>query len=160
VRLVDGGEHYEITNALIGIRVPKPVTDLEEGTPAPIQGLQYQDGTWTAVGPNYMVRPARSMQVKVLEAGPLVVRVEVNYTFDRAELRAQYEPEVIPAGVGPYRSTIEVQAGQPSVLFEEYSEVDVSYAVSVYEGLEPTLGRYRGHHATSVEAGRDANGNQ
>jgi len=160
VNLAVKDTYYEITNELIGIRVPKLVGNLANGTPAPIQGLCYQDGTWTALGPNYMDRPAHSMEVNILESGPLVVRMEISYVFDRKQLKAQFEKEVIPAGTGPYRSTIEVQAGQPSILIEEYSEVDVSYSVSVYNGLEPTEGRYRGHHATSVDAGRDSKGGQ
>ncbi len=150
-------DHWEITNGMIGLRVPKPATDLTQ-TPAPIQGLRYRDGTWTAVGPNYMDRPAKSMAVEWLEKGPLVARVKVSYVFDRGELRGQRMPEVIPAGEGPYSVIIEVQAGQPSILFEEECEVDIAYRVNITEGLNPTRAQYRGHHASSPEAGHEEDG--
>ncbi len=157
VVIAPGPGYFEVTNGVIGLRVPQAAADLTQ-TPAPIQGLRFRDGTWTAVGPNYMDRPARAMQVEWLERGPLVARVKVSYVFDRAELRGARMPEVIPAGEGPYSTTIEMQAGQPSLLFEEECEVDISYRVNITAGLNPTLAQYRGHHANSVEAGREEDG--
>ncbi|MHB9024244.1 MAG: hypothetical protein ACYC7E_08720 [Armatimonadota bacterium] len=159
VKVTQGNGYTEITNALIGIRVPTVPADLAQ-TPTPIQGLRFQDGTWTAVGPYYMPRPAKSMTVDFLEQGPLLVRIKVSYVFDRALLKA-HRPElpVIPAGEGPYSVTIEVQAGQPSIMFEEECEVDISYKVDISNGQSPDRAQYRGHHANSPTAGRDPEGN-
>src|SRR5207249_8368155 len=65
-----------------------------------------------------------------------------------------------PAGEGFYRSTIEVQAGQPSILIEEETDMDVVYSLDIYEGLRPNQARYRGHHSTSKENGYESDGQQ
>ncbi len=158
VVVTPGTGYTELTNGLIGLRVPQVPADLTN-TPSPIQGLRYRDGTWCAVGPNYMDRPAKSMTVEWLEKGALVTRVRISYVYDRALLRSA-RPEVpeVPAGEGPYSVTIEMQAGQYSILFEEDCEVDISYRVDITDGLNPTRAQYRGHHANSVEAGREEDG--
>jgi hypothetical protein len=149
---------YEICNDLTGMRIPLPPPDLAT-TPAPIQGIRLRDGTWTATGPNAMPLPARKMAVTILEQGPLLVRAKVAYVFDKSRLHS-HRPELpdVPAGEGNYSTIVEVQAGQPSILLEEDSEVDIHYAVDIDTGLAPDQARYRGHHATSVEKGREVDG--
>ncbi len=159
VTVSEADDHWEIANELLAIRIAKAQQTLDP-TPAPIQGLRLRDGTWTALGMNTMHRNARQMRTEFLERGPLLVRLRVVYEYDRAELRGNYEPVTIPAGIGDYSCTIEVQAGQPSILFEEESTVDLSWSIPIHHGLTPTQARYRGHHSNSVEAGRDAAGNQ
>ncbi|HOS44081.1 MAG TPA: hypothetical protein PK794_10355, partial [Armatimonadota bacterium] len=158
VAVVERPDGYEIVNDRVGIRIPKASADPAK-TPSPIQGLRFQDGTWTAVGPNYMPRPAKAMRVEFLDRGPLVVRVRVAYLYDRALLRS-HRPELpeIPAGEAPYATTIEMQAGQPVILFEEACEVDISYGVDITDGLTPDRAQYRGHHANSTEAGMGPDG--
>jgi len=159
VTVREAAQYYEITNELIGIRVPKASADPAR-TPAPIQGLRYRDGGWTATGPNWMSRPAKAMQVDVLENGPLIARVRVSYRYDTGPLRSSvhHELPVIPAGEGDYSTTIEVQAGQPAIRFEEECETDVFYRVDISNGLDPDHAQYRGHHATSVEDGMEPDG--
>jgi hypothetical protein len=151
-------DYFELTNGLIGLRVPITATDLS-GTPSPIQGLRFRDGIWTAVGSNTMDRPAKAMTVEWLEKGPLVARVKIAYVYDKGPLHSA-RPELpdVPAGEGPYSVTIEMQAGQPSILFEEECEVDIGYRVNITDGLTPDRARYRGHHATSPEAGHEEDG--
>ena len=61
---------------------------------------------------------------------------------------------------GFYRSTIEIQAGQPSILIEDDTDTDLRYTLDIYRGLEPDQARYRGHHSTSIENGREPDGRQ
>src|ERR1022692_4358552 len=126
---------------------------------APIQGILYRDGTWTATGPNALeaVGHPTAMTVRFVEKGPLKVIVEVSYTIERPSL--EYGSKLlIPAGDGFYRSTIEIQAGQPSILIEDDTDTDLRYSLNIYHGLEPDQARYRGHHSTSVENGREPDG--
>ncbi|HTE21306.1 MAG TPA: hypothetical protein VK689_23315, partial [Armatimonadota bacterium] len=143
VELTKSATHYEVTNGLTGVRIPLPPARLTP-TPAPIQGVRYRDGRWTATGPNSLSIPAASMEVRLVEQGPLKVVAEVVYRF--------------AAPGAYYKSTIEVQARQPSILLEEETTTDLSYSLDLHVGLQPTEARYRGARSTSKEAGRDAAG--
>lgn len=140
VVVAEVGANYEMTNGLAGVRVPRaaPVNDLLH-LPAPVQGIRYHDGAWTATGPNLLAVQAdavHTMAVRFLERGPLVTTIEVSYAFDRP---AWWNPSVAgrgrEAGPGYYRSTITLQAGQSSVLFEEDTDMDLSYSLNYYSGL-------------------------
>jgi len=158
VKVARGGRFFEIANGLTGVRIPVAPADLAV-TPAAIQGILYRDGKWSATGPNRLSVAAKKMEVRFLGEGPLRVLVEVAYHFDRPAL-THGNNVPIPAGEGYYRSTIEVQAGQPSILIEEETDCDISYSLNVYDGLEPSQARYRGHHSSSKELGREADGRQ
>ena len=111
VRVTERPDYYEITNGITGVRIARA------GRPmwAPIQGILYRDGTWTATGPNALEisGKATGMTVRFAESGPLKVVVEVNYTFDRPDLT--YGGKLlISRGDGFYRSTIE-DPGRPAV---------------------------------------------
>jgi hypothetical protein len=164
VQVTKGERYYEITNELTGVRIPVPRNDLKY-TPAPVQGIRGRDREWTGTGPNYLSPAAKKMNVRFLENGPLKVVIQVSYTYDRPEYVHKERgapPGGIryPAGEGFYRSTIEVQAGQPSILFGEETDMDVSYSLNIYDGLHPNRARYRGHHSDSKEAGYEADGQQ
>src|SRR5260370_4985378 len=120
VRVAERPAFYEITNGLTGVRVTRP--DVKRGNQrAPIQGIQYYDGTWTAKGPNdlYDARNARlmprTMDARFVDRGPLKAVVEVTYTFDHPPLEYGGKP-LFPGGNGYYRSAIAIQAWQPSIL--------------------------------------------
>jgi hypothetical protein len=157
VRINETPAYYEISNGITGVRITRA------GHPAlaPIQGILYRDGTWTATGPNTLESDAKpaGMSVRFIERGPLRAVVEISYRFDRPDL-VYGNKLLIPAGEGFYRSTIEIQAGQPSILIEDDTDTDLRYALNVYRGLQPDQARYRGHHSTSVENGREADGRQ
>jgi len=157
VRIAETPAWYEIVNGLTGVRIARAA---HPGW-APIQGILYRDGTWTAVGPNALELAGRptNMTVRFVERGSLKVVVEVAYIIDRPRL--DYGDNLlIPAGQGFYRSTIEIQAGQPSILIEDDTDTDLRYTLDIYLGLEPDQARYRGHHSTSVENGREPDGRQ
>ncbi|MHB9025188.1 MAG: hypothetical protein ACYC7E_13620 [Armatimonadota bacterium] len=178
VQVTEGTTCYEITNGLTGIRVIKPVPvtgaawkplfDLlgwdgqapRVYLPAPVQGVRYRDGQWSAVGPNGLAALATAftgMTVTFRERGPLKVVVEVAYSFARPAIDNKGNGD-LPAGPARYISIIEVQAGQPSILFEEDAETDVTWSMDCYAGLQPTTGRYRGHHASTPEYGHGPDG--
>jgi hypothetical protein len=159
VTLTETPTHLELANDRLAVRLPVVPADLA-ATPAPLQGVRLADGTWTGLGPNRLDRAATAMTVTVLERGPLLVRVAVRYELPRGELRGAYEPEVIPAGQGSYTCTLELQAGQPSLLVEEEGDVELAWSLDVHPGLLPDRARYRGHHSTEPKWGRDADGKQ
>ena len=153
------GRFYEVTNGIVGARI---IADGDgwEGTPAPVQGLRMRDGTWTGQGPNALqVKATRThaVAVRVLEEGPLKVVIEVSYSFDRPEY-VYGQQKVASVGRGFYVSTITIEAGHPSILFEESTDMDLSYSIDVYDALHPTHARYRGHHARAREHGYEPEG--
>lgn len=178
VKLTDRGDSYEIDNGLLAVRVTKAATNYSAqpadanviyqnpAIPAPIQGLRYPDGSWTASGATLLAwgpneawqngllnAPVSSMQVSVLERGPLRVKIQVRYNV----VRPAFYGGLAAAGPGAYVSTIEVQAGQPSILIEEDAEMELAYTLNVGPGLNPNQGRYQGHMA-SGDRGRTESG--
>lgn len=161
--------YYEITNGITGLRVTKALETVGEGTdlPAPVQGVLMRDGTWTGEGRNSLIYQSgadstrqtvpTAMKVDFLERGPLVVVVRVTYEFTTP---AYYygQQEIRPAGPGFYTCTIRFEAGQPSVLFEEDTDIEPKWSLDFYEAVRPTNARYRGHHASRAEYGYEADG--
>src|SRR5262249_19676267 len=95
------------------------------------------------------------VNVSFLERGPLMVKVEVAY---RARPPALIDGDSIGPRTGFYRATITLQAGQPSIVIEEDTDMDVRWTLDVGAALRPDQARYQGHHATSVENGFEADG--
>jgi hypothetical protein len=165
LRLKTLPDYYEITNGVTGVRVARPDV-ARDMTLAPIQGILLRNGVWTAVGPNRLntepgptPRPLAAFKAtaKLVEEGPLEVSIEVDYSYNRPDL--QYGNKVlIPGGQGFYKSTVTIQADSPSVMIEDDTDMDLMYRLNVYPEIEPDQGRYRGHHATSVEFGREPGG--
>ncbi|HYA18601.1 MAG TPA: hypothetical protein VEF06_14110, partial [Bryobacteraceae bacterium] len=147
IEVRNGAAYTELTNGLTGIRIPRAAeaTDL-----APVEGIRYRDGVWTAAGPNYLLDArerhltAKALAVRFLERGPLKVVVELSYSFARPE---DY-----------YRCTVEMQADQPSILLEEDTNIDMRYQFLISPGLDPDEARYRGHFAHSAALGHFADG--
>jgi hypothetical protein len=127
---------------------------------APVQGVRLHDGTWSGLGPNMMVALAKSTtsaSVKFVERGPLKVVAQVSYRFDKPSY--DYGPiHLSDAGPGYYTCTIVVESGQPSILFEEDTDLEMIWGMNLYNGLSPDQARYRGHHANSVKSGRWTDG--
>lgn len=65
----------------------------------------------------------------------------------------------IAPGPATYKTTITVEAGQPSVLFEEEGDVQANYAF-LLKGVKLDQARYRGHHSTQKAHGYEADGQQ
>jgi hypothetical protein len=150
--------YFEIANGLTGVRVPKAVAALVPGQlPSPVQGVRLRDGAWTATGGRLAATVPDGltprMSVTFLERGPLKTVVQVRYDF--AVLPA---PPAAPPTPRCSTTTIEVQAGQPSILFEEETDLPRSYGLELYPAVRPTHARYRGHHADSKAAGYEPDG--
>lgn len=152
---------WELTNGLTGVRLPKlEQTPDRRRVLAPIQGIQLRDGTWAATGPNWLflwIVRVRTTSVRFLERGPLKVVAQVTYQCERPPY-TYGQVQLAPAGEGFYTSTITLEAGQPSVLIEEETNLNIAYSLDFYQAVHPTQARYRGHHADSKELGVDANG--
>ncbi len=139
---------------------PDSASQPRQVVPAPVQGVRLADGAWSGLGPNMLVVLAErttSASVRFLERGPLRVVVRIDYRFDKPEYR--YGPmKISDAGPGYYTCTLTVEAGQPSILFEEDTDLEMAWGMNLYAGLEPDQARYRGHHARSVQSGRGPDG--
>ena len=144
VAIKETADGYEITNGLTGIRVPKPVTTLP--FPAPVQGVRLRNGTWTPGGARLSLTPPEKaepkMSVDFLEKGLLKTVLKVRYDL----------------GESFSTTTITLEAGQPSVMFEEEANVDRSYGIEFQDAVHPTHARYRGHHASSKDRGYEPDG--
>jgi len=150
---------------------------------APIQGIRSRDGNWISgagenltwrdgYGPfNGRVLNGRAVETRIVDAGPLRVTAEVLYSYNRpartfTETRActtlgfSAAPCTIEAGDGFYRSTITLDAGQPSILIEDHTDMDLAYHVDIYSAVRPDQGRYQGHNASRVAWGYEADGRQ
>jgi hypothetical protein len=168
VTLTENSNGWQIANGLTGIRVPKAVDcGATTNIPAPVQGVLMRDGTWAGTGPNWLEYQSQSdwtkkttatgMSVKLLENGPLRVVVRVDYRFQHPDLA--YGPQKIkPAGSGYYTSTITLEAGQPSILFEEDTDFEPGWSMDLYDAVRPTHARYRGHHSTDKKFGTGPDG--
>lgn len=160
IQLTTQNGFHEITNGITGVRIARPD---RAGNLAlsPIQGIRLRDGSWTGTGPNLLTLPQGSqilsVSTKVIENGPLRVVVEVAYECVRPDLRYGNQL-LIPGGRGFFRSTLQVDAGQPAVLVEDDTDMDLSYGTDVYSAIHPTQLRYRGHSAQTVELGREVTG--
>ena len=140
--------HWEITNDKLGIRIPASHIPADaRKTVAPVQGVRLADGTWTATGPGAIAftpgTRVKKVTTHLVENGPLKVVAELTYELDKAQ-NNYGQTVVCPAGPGKYTCRIEVQAGQPSILFEEDTDCAFSYNIDL-KGLTLNQARYRGH---------------
>lgn len=162
VSVVNAGSYHEITNGLTGVRIPLESSFNPSNpryTQAPIQAIRHADGTWSHAVPIYLSAPTAptGMTVRFLKETPEEVTAQVSYTFDKPPF--YYGDQFFePAGPGYYRLTVTVQRGEPVVINEVDGNYEVSYSLSITEGLSPTHGRYRGHHSNSVESGYGPDG--
>ena len=153
---------FEITSGPTGVRVPlvyDPAATKSDAIPAPIQGIRLRDGTWAATGPNRIKLSAglRKMRVRFVEKGPLKVVVEVEYEVDRGE-RTVGRGQTTALDPAVCKTTITIEAGQPSILLEQETDVQASYALDLGSGLKLSQARYRGHHSSSKETGYEKDG--
>src|SRR5258708_31056476 len=116
------------------MRVPKAI--LQTHGVAPIQAVRLRDGIWAGAETSGSAitdlagEPLRvdDMHVSFLERGPLVVTVEVAYHASHPAL-VDGGSVLVAAGAGFYRATITLEAGQPSILTEEDTDMDVQCAL-------------------------------
>ncbi len=170
-RFKEDAASYEITNDITGIRIPKavPVSPQNQALPAPVQGVLMRDGTWAGSGgrPNPLTYQSSSdwtkktaatgMIVEFLERGPLITKARIKYSFTTPDY-VYGQQKTRSAGPGHYTCTITIEAGQPSVLFDEETDVEPSWSLDFYKAVHPTNARYRGHHSSAPEAGYEPGG--
>ena len=94
-------------------------------------------------------------EVSRTRTGPTVVQID--YRFEHPDLMYG-QTKLKPAGKGYYTSTITLQAGQPSVLFEEDTDFEPKWSIDLYDAVRPTHARYRGHHSSEAKYGYEPDG--
>lgn len=178
-------DHIEIASGLTALRLPnfatpgkavgytsanspsKALRNLPHIAPneslfalAPIQGVRLANGIWTASGSNMLVARANKLleaSVRFIEKGPLRLVAQVSYKFEKPVY--DYGSTIISnAGLGYYSFTVKAEAGQPSFVFEEDTDLDMIWALNMHEGLNPDQARYRANLSSSVERGREPDG--
>jgi hypothetical protein len=159
-------DYIEITNGLTGVRVPQVYAPLANNPKAPIQGVQFRDGSWSPAGTPLKFKNSNNegeinsvdaMTVTVREKGPIRAVVEVNYVITSPELTSG-ALQVRPAGPAHYTTTFTLERGQPSVLIETDTDLFSTFSLSLYGGVRPTQLRYCGSKATEPKYGRIEDG--
>jgi hypothetical protein len=154
-------DHIEITNGLTGVRLPKVYAPLTTTPKAPIQGVQFRDGTWSPGGTPLQFRNSNNqggitsvnaMTVTLKEKGPVRAVGEVKYDITCPELTSG-ALKVRPAGAAHYSTTITIERGQPSVLVETDTDLYSTFSFSLHEGVRPTQLRYCGSKAIEPKYG-------
>ena len=122
---------------------------IRPANPAPVQGVQFRDGNWTANGPNVLHAKALFAGIKVefVERGPIETVVRVTYRFKAKPPipRSTQYPERspgFPGGDGHYACTIRMLADQPSILFEEDADVGTSWRMNLMPELRFDTARH------------------
>lgn len=164
------GGGWELVNGQTGVRLPAPVeaaATAPDAVPAPVQGVRFRDGTWSGTGPNRLVftegcngaegTKLTGMEVRLLARGPLRAVAQVLYRFQHPEY-AYGQQKLVEAGEGFYTCTITLEAGRPSVLFEEETDVVPRWSLDFHDAVHPTQARYRGHHSSKPEFGYEPGG--
>jgi hypothetical protein len=135
----------------------------------PLQGVRHRDGTWTGIGPNYLYNaktyradwsqgdinfPATSATVTVLENGPLRARIKVSYqTLSWNQRKALGG---LSTAQGYYHCTLTLDAGQQTIMVDEDYDTRPKWQIDMNVGVSANRARYRGHGATSVAKGHNA----
>lgn len=168
VKLTEAPNHWELTNGVTGVRIPKAVNAAAtKQIPAPLQGVMMRDGKWYGTGPNWLEYQAyhdfnkkcvaTGMKVTVIEPGPMRAIVRVEYRFRHPNLT--YGSTIIkPAGEGYHTSTIRLDAGQPSILIEEDTDFESRWSIDLFDAIQPTHARFRGHQSTDKRWGYGPDG--
>ena len=127
---------YEIVNGLTGFASPAQIVRL--WPPSKASSIAMAPGPPPARTPRSPGKPtgmpyasSREAPSKSSSRCPIPSIAHASITAVRHSCR--------PAP-GFYRSTIEVQAGQPSILIEDDTDADLRYTLDIYRGLEPGPG--------------------
>ena len=89
--------------------------------------------------------------------GQLKAVIKVQYNFDKPAY-AYGRQKLSEAGPGSLTVTMTMEAGQPSVLFEEETDLEEVWAANFCDGLHADQARYSGHAATNPKFGHLLNG--
>jgi hypothetical protein len=169
---------YTVTNKLTGVKVPygvkTPMPQFQlpgsnsfglfvagKWFPAPIQDVLMRDNKWAvpAVRPGLKVEASRHVksETKVLERGPLRAIIEVTHYFETDKYESGGKL-IRPAGKGYYKCTVRLDAGRPSVLLEDESDLEAFWNIDLYRAVKPNQFRYWGHYSHDARFGQDEDG--
>ena len=152
----------EIRNGLLGIVIPAD-KKIISGTRclAPVQAFIYSNGAYSDNSTNFLNTQLvpTSASLKILTQTATVVSVQ--FSFEFAQKKFGYNKtngKQAAPGRGYYYCTIQVRRGEKTIVIEEESNVDISYAVKISQGLSPDKARYRGWSAGAKELGYEPGG--
>lgn len=158
------GNTIEIKNGLLGIVIPaESAFKNGQPAPAPVQAFIYSNGVYSNDKPNELKSPTPpvAMNVKFVTNSSTEVTVSITYSFQKKEFqfsKAKYKGG--EAGPGFYSCLITVKKGGKAILIEEDSDYDISYSVSISNGLWPDKARYRGWSSSDIKLGYEPSGNK
>jgi hypothetical protein len=130
----------------------KPVRLYGGGKDAPLPAPFKEGGLY------YARRVAdRRYQLRETPDGPLVSFTQTTAADNTTSLGGIHV--ILPAHPAESTTTFTLQAGQPSVMIEEDSNLDSRYSIDFANEVHPDTGRYRGYRASpSLQAGRAPDG--
>jgi len=160
VTVVDGAQTIEISNGLVGVRLPK-LSSPPTAAPAPIQAVRLKNGTWAPIGQGQVLQskesgqplPVQAAKVEFLERGPLRAVARVSYAVPRSAISG-----VVGSGTGFHDTVVRIDAGQPSILVEHDSDVDSTFELRFGTSFQPDEARFQGHGVSSSVHGTRENG--
>ncbi len=94
-----------------------------EKIPGPLLGVKMASGAWTAASSITPAGPLRKVATDLLDAGPILVRARITYTF---------------ADGGTYTMIVLVRANEPLVRINERYEKAGTLVLDLGTGLQPT----------------------
>ena len=136
LKIAKGG-NLEIATDKLGLRLPlAPLaaeTPKTEGLPGPILAVRGRSGQWLGRGWLELPGGVTRMAPELRASGPVY-----------ADYHVEYEG---PAG--RYLVDVRVVAGsEVALVSEQYDTAQGAFKLSLYEGLHPDTGRWRGHSAS------------
>lgn len=152
----------EIRNGWLGIVLPSEKKRLYGGRYlAPIQSFIYSNGAYSDNSINFLNTSlsASAATIKILTQTATEVSVRISYQFQQKKFSyVKTNNKQAAPGRGYYHCTIQLRRGEKTVSIEEESNVDISYAVKISQGLQPDKARYRGWSSQSTQYGYEPDG--
>lgn len=161
---------YQVTNGLhTGFRTVNPIV-AGFSNAAPWQGVQLRNGFWVngesgtnGTNIHYVSKDEVSvapvpvcwsnMTVTVIDAGPIRTEILFSGTYRRSEFNYLGSIQQWPASPGFYRFRLAMDAQEPSVQSEPFSNDSGYFRFDVSPGMAANQFRYRGHSSSSLVNG-------
>ncbi|MHB9130292.1 MAG: Ig-like domain-containing protein [Armatimonadota bacterium] len=133
LKVIEGND-LEISTSRIAIRLPldgmKSETPQKDGIPGPITTVRGRSGRW--MGRGWLEHPegVYNYTPEVRASGPVFADYHIEYELTN----------------GRYTADVRVIAGsEVALVTEEYDTGQGAFKFSLYDGLRPDIGRWRGH---------------
>ena len=120
---------------------------------APIQGIQFKDGSWSPSGSLIQAQEtdqamtgwslnANSITTSVVENGPIETVIKITYAYNYTSVLWLWHH--CPASGWSWLLYLYhyLQVGQPSVIIEENTDMAFAYQLNVYPNVQPNQGQY------------------